>query len=83
MNRLILVCLMILTLCLSVSLAEEEAQPLYPIRENGLWGYMNRAGEVVIEPQWMKAETFSGGVAIVEADGEQKDGQGLIRTNGE
>ena len=83
MKRLILICLMILTLCLSVSLAEEEAQPLYPIRENGLWGYMNRAGEVVIEPQWMKAETFSGGVAIVEADGEQKDGQGLIRTNGE
>lgn len=33
MNRLILVCLMILTLCLSVSLAEEETQPLYPFRK--------------------------------------------------
>ena len=65
MKRLMLVCVMILALCLSVSLAEEESGALYPIRENGLWGYMNRAGEVVIEPQFAEAEPFRGGYAVV------------------
>ena len=78
MKRLMLVCVMILALCLSVSLAEEESGALYPIRENGLWGYMNRAGEVVIEPQWLIAEPFSDGWAIVESD----EGTGLIDASG-
>ena len=52
MKRLILVWVMILCLvALGVWAEEETATALYPIRENGLWGYMNRAGEVVIEPQ--------------------------------
>ena len=84
MKRLMLVWVVILCLVPAGGWAEEDAAPaLYPIRENGLWGYMNRAGEVVIEPQWISVEPFSGGVAIVEADGEQKDSKGLIRTNGE
>ncbi|MBR6862650.1 MAG: WG repeat-containing protein [Acidaminococcaceae bacterium] len=66
MKRLILVCLMILCLVPLGALAEEETAPaLYPIRENGLWGYMNRAGEVVIEPQFATAEPFRGGYAVV------------------
>lgn len=38
---------------------------LFPIRENGLWGYMNQAGEVVIEPQWAHAWPFDGNTALV------------------
>ncbi len=45
--------------------AEEEIPALYPIRENGLWGYMNQAGETVIEPQWKQAQRFAGDYALV------------------
>ena len=79
MKRLMLVWVMILCLVPLGGWAEEEtATALYPIRENGLWGYMNRAGEVVIEPQWITAEAFSDGWAIVESE----DGMGLIDTSG-
>ncbi len=44
---------------------EEEEEALYPIRENGLWGYMNRAGETVIAPKWDKARLFYGKTAMV------------------
>ena len=79
MKRLMLVWAIILCLIpLGGWAAEETASALYPIRENGLWGYMNRAGEVMIEPQWISAEAFSDGWAIVEAE----DGMGLIGTSG-
>ena len=65
MKRLMLVWLMILCLLPVGGWAEETADALYPIRENGLWGYMNRAGEVVIEPQFAEAEPFRGGYAVV------------------
>ena len=66
MKRLLLVWVMILCLVPLCGWAEEESAPtLCPIRENGLWGYMNRAGEVVIEPQWAGAEPFRGQYAVV------------------
>ena len=66
MKRLMLVWVMILCLVPLGGWAEEEASPaLYPIRENGLWGYINRAGEVAIEPQWKTALPFSGDAAFV------------------
>ena len=66
MKRLMLAYVMILCLMpLGVWAEEETATALYPIRENGLWGYMDRAGEVVIEPQWDEADLFDRGVAVV------------------
>ena len=59
--------------------AEEEIPALYPIRENGLWGYMNRQGEAVIAPRWIEAHPFCGDAAIVETE----SGEGLILKNGE
>ena len=32
---------------------EETASALYHRRENGIWGYTNRAGEAVTEPSWL------------------------------
>ncbi len=43
--------------------AEENA--LYPVRVDGLWGYMDRAGKIVIEPQWDQAGPFDGTAAVV------------------
>ncbi len=42
-----------------------EAQALYPIRQGGLWGYMDRQGNVAIAPKWAYARPFSGGMALV------------------
>ena len=58
--------LFLLILCLLPCLVgAEEDNALYPIRKNGLWGYMNRQGETVIVPQWKTAREFSGNTAIV------------------
>ena len=78
MKRLVLVLLMILSLTPLGGMAEEEPSSfLYPIRENGLWGYMNRAGEVVIEPQWARAWPFEGSTALVST-AEDDNSYGII-----
>lgn len=67
--------LLILLLLPAVSLSEEAGESeLYPIRDNGLWGYMNRAGEAVIAPQWKTAGEFSGDTAIVSLNELPLDG---------
>ena len=78
MKCLMMICLLLLCLTSVGVRAEEAPSVLYPIRENGLWGYMDRAGQVVIEPQWSAAEAFSDGWVIVESDA----GMGLIDTSG-
>ena len=44
MRRWLGVFAMIVLIAASIPVLAEE-KPLYPIRENGLWGYMNRQGE--------------------------------------
>lgn len=83
MKRCFFIFLLILCLLPGLAGAEEE-DALYPIRENGLWGYMNRTGETVIAPQWEYAGLFSDGIAVVGSD--QEDWEligGLIRKDGE
>lgn len=36
-----------------------ESDALYPIERNGKWGYINRRGQVVVEPQFDYAWEFS------------------------
>jgi len=43
------------------------SEGLVAIRVDGLWGYMNRAGDIVIEPRFQEAYTFTNGVAGVRA----------------
>ncbi|MBR6029439.1 MAG: WG repeat-containing protein [Clostridia bacterium] len=58
-------CLVIALLLTGTYSCAENADTLYPIRVDDLWGYMNRAGTVVIEPQFASAEGFRGGYAVV------------------
>ncbi len=84
MKRLLLACMMILCLVPMGMCAEEETTPaLYPIRENGLWGYMNRAGEAVIEPQWDSVSLFYDHVAGVSVETNGEPVYGLIDRNGD
>ena len=86
MKRLLLVWVLILCLIPLGGWAEEEtASALYPIRENGLWGYMNRAGDVVIEPQWATVWPFDGDTALVSTLPVSRDsnGNGVIDRSGQ
>lgn len=65
---------MLLCCLLAVLPAEAEENTLFPIRVNGLWGYMNGSGDVVITPRWAEAHLFSGGVAQVSLEPDEKDG---------
>ena len=38
---------------------------LFAITENGLWGYINRKGDVVVEPQFQMAGPFFEGMAEI------------------
>lgn len=81
MKHLTAIFLMILCLITFSSCAEDQPA-LFPIRESGLWGYMNRAGEVVIKPQWDHAEPFDGEIALVGKSMPQDTVYGLIRRDG-
>ena len=80
--------LLLILLLPAGSLAVEKDDTLFPIRENGLWGYMNRAGETVIVPQWSDATGFRGGYAIAcpappDSGMDPEDICGIINTDGE
>lgn len=55
-----------------------SAQELALIMEKKNVGYINKSGEVVIEPQFRKADSFSEGLAAVEKDKQW----GYINTSG-
>jgi hypothetical protein len=48
---------------------QESADQLAPIQQNGKWGYADRAGRVVIKPQFSRADRFSDGLALVWSGG--------------
>lgn len=51
---------------------ESQNQKLLPIQQDFKWGYINRAGEVVIKPQFDSAEQFSEGLALVRYPNREK-----------
>ncbi|HJV17402.1 MAG TPA: WG repeat-containing protein [Bacillales bacterium] len=49
---------------------------------NGKYGYLNEQGEMVIEPQFSDAQSFTDGRAIVQVTKEDKEFYGLIDRKG-
>ncbi len=43
----------------------DSSEVLYPISEDGKWGYIDRSGKVVVTPQFDAAERFHEGLAAV------------------
>ena len=81
MFRKVMVIFLVYMATISAALAGEDA--LYPILENDLWGYMNRQGETVIEPQYDLAEPFGeDGFAVVGKKENKKVRCGLIDRKG-
>lgn len=42
-----------------------ESDPLFPVRSDGKWGYINQNGQIVIQPKFMHAGAFIDGIARV------------------
>ncbi len=63
-----------LALLISLSPAQqesaEESGPLFPVSRLGVWGYIDKAGEIAIELQFDFALVFSEGLAVVMVDGK-------------
>lgn len=66
-----------------VSGSDQEALALSPYQEDGLWGYMDCRGNVVVEPKYYSANNFSEGLALVRTSGGQNGEYGYIDQTGE
>lgn len=72
-----------LLFCPLIATTLQAADDLYPIRLDGIWGYMDRNGQVQIEPQYEQAGNFFSDLAAVRVDGLwgfiNKSGQMIIK----
>ena len=50
--------------------SQDFAEGLQQVKQNGLWGYINRFAQWVIEPRYDNASSFRDGLALVEKDGK-------------
>lgn len=57
-----------LLLCSALTYGQTE---LFPVHDNGFWGYITSDGDVRISPKFDMAYEFRNGVAIVELNGQQ------------
>lgn len=54
---------------------------LFPVKSGEKWGFVDRDGKIVINPQFAEASAFRDGLALVKSSGE-KSGYGFIDTSG-
>ena len=80
---------LLLLLCMAAVAANAEtgnAEPEYFLfQQNGLFGYADRTGNIVIPAQWNYAEQFENGIALVSNDEESfsSSKDGLIDSSGD
>ena len=49
----------------------DHGDALYPIEQDGRWGYINNKGQVVVGPQFDYAWDFSEGIGRIEVKGKK------------
>jgi hypothetical protein len=59
--------------------ATPDVPPLYPIRLNVQFGYMDRSGKIIVTPQFQRAWDFHNGMARILSDTK---GRGIIDATG-
>lgn len=68
-----IVCLFTVLAVESMANSQEEVPPLYLIKEGYKFGYMNRQGAIVVEPQYTRARDFSDGMGCFFVAREAKN----------
>ncbi len=48
---------------------DEKEIPLAAVKQNGLWGFIDERGKLVVPPQWDDVLSFRNGAAVVAKDG--------------
>ena len=48
----------------------KQSTELFPVKQNGKYGYMDRTGKIVMNPQFGEAGYFSEGLACVSIGGK-------------
>ena len=69
----------------SVAFAQTHTKDLLPVKIDGLFGFINKSGDVIIEPKYAWAADFSEGLAVVKMpydDKEFGDMHGYIDSTG-
>ena len=87
MKKAILMLMIIISVLLcAYAMAEtaDQEKVLYRIESEGLYGYINRNGEVIVEPQYAIASLFDdyGYAAVKEQDGDEPGWCALLDWNG-
>jgi hypothetical protein len=78
-HRLFQLLLTLIALTTSSALAFDEPI-LFPISVEGKWGYINEEGKVVIQPQFLSANAFAEGLALVSVAGTTEEDRVFERT---
>jgi WG containing repeat len=76
----------LLTIVISISASAQsksvEARALFPIEQNGKWGYIDLSGKTIIDPRFDAANEFSEGFAAIEIKGKwgfiDEDGKTVV-----
>lgn len=50
----VFVCFVFFALASDLRAQQTGSDELFPILQNGKWGYINRKGEIVVEPQFLQ-----------------------------
>ena len=61
--------LFVISILSSIVIAQENYKPLFRIYENGLYGFIDSTGQVIIPPKYKAAGEFSEGLAPVRENG--------------
>lgn len=56
---------------------------LYPYEEDGMWGYKDKDGNVIVYPEYYEANEFSNGLGLVMTSKGQDGNYGYINNKGE
>lgn len=70
MKKIMLIFLFILSTTFNCS-AEQQ---LYPVEDNGNFGYIDNNGNMILSPQWEMASNYNSGYAIVGKNGQYESG---------
>lgn len=56
---------------------------LYPYEEDGVWGYKDKEGNVVVYPEYFETNNFSNGLGLVRSSEGQDGNYGYVNNKGE
>ena len=78
MKNILLTLLLLIFASITFAQTKDKAMPLFWIQENGKYGYIDKAGKIVIQPQFENTMGFNEGLAATKLGGKY----GYIDTKG-